>query len=186
MEKQDKNITRFNTLVSKIEPLYKAQHKENDIETMRKLLQKASVNEVSVLICGEFKRGKSSFINAFLGESVCPTDPGIATSVVSIIKYGTERKVTRFYGDVKNLKSETIAFDEIEKYAKGSSLEVDNTIMLIIELPSVKLKNGLILMDTPGVGGLDPRHLFLTLYVMPKADVTFFVVDAGNRCLQQN
>ncbi|MEZ3591341.1 MAG: dynamin family protein [Muribaculaceae bacterium] len=179
MEKQDKNITRFNTLVSKIEPLYKAQHKENDIETMRKLLQKASVNEVSVLICGEFKRGKSSFINAFLGESVCPTDPGIATSVVSIIKYGTERKVTRFYGDVKNLKSETIAFDEIEKYAKGSSLEVDNTIMLIIELPSVKLKNGLILMDTPGVGGLDPRHLFLTLYVMPKADVTFFVVDAG-------
>jgi predicted GTPase len=34
-------------------------------------------------------------------------------------------------------------------------------------------------MDTPGVGGLDPRHLFLTLYVMPKADVTFFVTDAG-------
>lgn len=179
MENQDKNITRFDTLVSKIEPLYKAQHKENDIETMRKLLQKASVNEVSVLICGEFKRGKSSFINAFLGESVCPTDPGIATSVVSIIKYGKERKATRFYGDVKNLKSETIAFDEIEKYAKGSSLEVDNTIMLIIELSSEKLKNGLILMDTPGVGGLDPRHLFLTLYVMPKADVTFFVVDAG-------
>ena len=51
--------------------------------------------------------------------------------------------------------------------------------MLIIELPSDKLKNGLVLMDTPGVGGLDPRHLFLTLYVMPKADVTFFVVDAG-------
>ncbi len=83
------------------------------------------------------------------------------------------------YGDVKNLKSEEVGFDEIEKYAKGSSLEVDNTIMLIIELPSEKLKNGLVLMDTPGVGGLDPRHLFLTLYVMPKADVTFFVVDAG-------
>ena len=179
MENQDKNISRFNTLVTKIEPLYKAQHKEGDIETMKKLLQKASVNDVSVLICGEFKRGKSSFINAFLGDSICPTDPGIATSVVSIIKYGKERKVTRLYGDVKNLKSEEVGFDEIEKYAKGSSLEVDNTIMLIIELPSDKLKNGLVVMDTPGVGGLDPRHLFLTLYVMPKADVTFFVIDAG-------
>ncbi len=179
MENQDKNIARFNALVTKIEPLYKAQHKDGDIETMKKLLQKASVNDVSVLICGEFKRGKSSFINAFLGDSICPTDPGIATSVVSIIRYGKERKVTRLYGDVKNLKSEEVGFDEIEKYAKGSSLEVDNTIMLIIELPSEKLKNGLVLMDTPGVGGLDPRHLFLTLYVMPKADVTFFVVDAG-------
>lgn len=88
MENQDKNISRFNMLVSKIEPLYASQHKESDIETMKKLIQKASVNEVSVLICGEFKRGKSSFINAFLGEDVCPTDPGIATAVVSIIKYG--------------------------------------------------------------------------------------------------
>lgn len=179
MNIQDKNISRFSTIVSKIESLYASQHKESDIETMKKLLQKASVNEVSVLICGEFKRGKSSFINAFLGEEICPTDPGIATSVVSIIKYGPSRKVTRLYGDVKNLKSEVVSFDDIEKYAKGSSMEVDNTIMLIIELPSEKLKNGLVLMDTPGVGGLDPRHLFLTLYVMPKADVTFFVVDAG-------
>lgn len=179
MEVKSKNISRFNALVSKIEPLYKTQHKDGDIETMKKFLQKASINEVSVLICGEFKRGKSSFINAFLGEGVCPADPGIATSVVSIIRYGAERRVTRLYGDIKNLKSEVVAYDEIEKYAKGTSLEVDNTIMLIIELPSDKLKNGLVLMDTPGVGGLDPRHLFLTLYVMPKADVTFFVVDAG-------
>lgn len=179
MENQDKNISRFKMLVSKIEPLYASQHKESDIETMKKLIQKASVNEVSVLICGEFKRGKSSFINAFLGEDVCPTDPGIATSVVSIIKYGPSKKVTRLYGDSKNLKSEIVPFDNIEKYAKGSSMEVDNTMMLVIELPSEKLKNGLVLMDTPGVGGLDPRHLFLTLYVMPKADVTFYVVDAG-------
>ena len=139
MEIKDKNIIRFNALVSKIDPLYKAQHKEGDIETMKKLLQKASINEVSVLICGEFKRGKSSFINAFLGEGICPADPGIATSVVSIIRYGTERKVTRFYGDIKNLKSEVVPFDKIEKYAKGTSLEVDNTIMLIIELPSAKI-----------------------------------------------
>lgn len=179
MEVKSKNISRFNALVSKIEPLYKTQHKDGDIETMKKFLQKASINEVSVLICGELKRGKSSFINAFLGEGVCPADPGIATSVVSIIRYGAERRVTRLYGDIKNLKSEVVAYDEIEKYVKGTSLEVDNTIMLIIELPSDKLKNGLVLMDTPGVGGLDPRHLFLTLYVMPKADVTFFVVDAG-------
>ena len=179
MMKDDINVRRFSTIITNIEPLYKSHHKDGDVESMKKMLQKASGSNVSTLICGEFKRGKSSFINAFLGEDICPTDAGIATSVVSIIKYGDTRTVSRVFGDVKSLKTENIPFDQIEKYAKGTSLEIDNTIMLIIEMPSPKLKDGLILMDTPGVGGLDPRHLFLTLYVMPKADVTFFIVDAG-------
>ena len=180
MNKQIKdNIIRFNVIIKRITPLLKNHHKESDIEQLSKMMAAVSSDYVSVLVCGEFKRGKSSFINAFLGEDLCPTDAGIATSVVSIIKYGKERKVIRLYGDINNLQSEEIPFDAIEKYAKGTSLEVDNTTMLLIELPSAKLESGLSLIDTPGVGGLDPRHLFLTLYVLPKADVTFFVVDAG-------
>ncbi len=180
MDKQtNDNIIRFNALIKKVSPLLKNHHKESDIEHLSKLMSHASSESVSALICGEFKRGKSSFINAFLGEELCPTDAGIATSVVSIIRYGKERKVIRHYGEINNLQTEEIAFEDIEKYAKGTSLEIDNTIMLVIELPSPKLANGLSLIDTPGVGGLDPRHLFLTLYVLPKSDVTFFVVDAG-------
>lgn len=180
MNKQiNDNIVRFNALLKKVTPILKNHHKESDIEQLSKMMGKVSSDSISVLVCGEFKRGKSSFINAFLGEELCPTDAGIATSVVSIIKYGKERKVTRFYGDINNLRSEEIPFVSIEKYAKGTSLEVDNTTMLIIELPSSKLEGGLSIIDTPGVGGLDPRHLFLTLYVLPKADVTFFVADAG-------
>lgn len=180
MDEQIKNnIIRFNVIIKRITPLLKSHHKESDIEQLSKMMAAASSDSVSALVCGEFKRGKSSFINAYLGEELCPTDAGIATSVVSIIKYGKERKVTRLYGDINNLQSEEIPFDAIEKYAKGTSLEVDNTTMLLIELPSAKLESGLSLIDTPGVGGLDPRHLFLTLYVLPKADVTFFVVDAG-------
>lgn len=180
MDKQIKdNIIRFNVIIKRITPLLKNHHKESDIEQLSKMMAAVSSDSVSALVCGEFKRGKSSFKNAFLGEDLCPTDAGIATSVVSIIKYGKERKVIRLYGDINNLQSEEIPFDAIEKYAKGTSLEVDNTTMLLIELPSAKLESGLSLIDTPGVGGLDPRHLFLTLYVLPKADVTFFVVDAG-------
>lgn len=180
MDEQIKNnIIRFNVIIKRITPLLKKHHKESDIEQLSKMMAVVSSDSVSALVCGEFKRGKSSFINAYLGEELCPTDAGIATSVVSIIKYGKERKVTRLYGDINNLQSEEIPFDAIEKYAKGTSLEVDNTTMLLIELPSAKLESGLSLIDTPGVGGLDPRHLFLTLYVLPKADVTFFVVDAG-------
>lgn len=175
----NENIARFKAIIDRVTPLLENHHKKSEVEQLSRMMELVSSNSVSVLICGEFKRGKSSFINAFLGEELCPTDAGIATSVVSIIKYGKNRKVTRHYGDIDNLQSEEIPFDAIEQYAKGSSLEIDNTTMLVIELPSSKLENGLTLIDTPGVGGLDPRHLFLTLYVLPKVDVTFFVVDAG-------
>ena len=172
---------RLGTILKQVEPVLQQHHKETEVENIKKILADVLSNNISILVCGEFKRGKSSFINAFLNEDLCPIDDGIATSVVSIIKYGPERKVTRFFTapSSKDLQQEVISFDSIEKYAKGSSLEIDNTMMLVIEVPSSKLENGLTLIDTPGVGGLDSRHLYLTLYVLPKADIVFFMMDAG-------
>lgn len=174
-------VSRLNKALKQVEPVLLQHHKNVEVENVKRFLSVVLSNSISILVCGEFKRGKSSFINAFLNEDLCPTDDGIATSVVSIIKYGSERKVTRFFSDVSSqeLKQEEVPFDSIIKYAKGSSLEIDNTMMLVIEIPSHKLENGLIFIDTPGVGGLDSRHLYLTLYVLPKADIVFFMMDAG-------
>lgn len=125
MNKQiNDNIVRFNALLKKVTPVLKNHHKESDIEQLSKMMGKVSSDSISALVCGEFKRGKSSFINAFLGEELCPTDAGIATSVVSIIKYGKERKVTRFYGDINNLQSEEVPFDAIENMLKGHLLRL--------------------------------------------------------------
>ena len=66
--------------------------------------------KTTVLFCGEFKRGKSSLINALLQDSLCPTDIGIATAVVTRIMYGTTKKAVRYYGDMlkgkENLKKD--------------------------------------------------------------------------------
>lgn len=175
----DNHYQRLVTLYKQAEKLLLRSQRTTELKTLRDNFEKVRQSHVAVLVCGEFKRGKSSFINSLLEEPVCPVDVGIATSVVSFIQYGAERRVTRYYGDIHDLKKETISYDEIEKYAKGSAMEIDNTVMLSIELPSPVLQNGLVLIDTPGVGGLDPRHLFLTLYVLPKADLTLFMLDAG-------
>ena len=134
---------RLGTTLKQVEPVLSQHHKEVEVENIKKILSDVLSNNISILVCGEFKRGKSSFINAFLNEDLCPTDDGIATSVVSIIKYGPKRKVTRFYNtpSSKDLQQEEISFESIEKYAKGSSLEIDNTMMLVIEVPSSKLEN---------------------------------------------
>lgn len=153
--------------------------KGKKVAEIKKTLDNAQNSPTTVLVCGEFKRGKSTFVNALIGRSVCPTDTDICTSVVSIIKFGNNEKVTRLYGDFSNLKSQVIDFEDIEKYTVGTAEDIDNTVCLEIELPLEELKKGLIIIDTPGVGGLDPRHAALTNYFLPQADVTLFMTDVN-------
>ena len=115
---------RVKSLLKINEPVLLAHHKEQDISAIQDRLTKAEKNEVYLLVCGEFKRGKSSLINAFLGEEVCPVDEGIATAAISFIKYGPDRKASRIYGDINSPKSEVISFDSIEQYVKGDSNEI--------------------------------------------------------------
>lgn len=149
------------------------------IAEIKEALINLSKSVTTVLVCGEFKRGKSTFVNALIGRNVCPTDTDICTSVVSIIKYGEKPKATRSYGDFSNIKSQVIDFEDIERYTVGSAEEIDNTLFIEIELPLNALKQGLVLIDTPGVGGLDPRHATLTNYFLPQADVTLFMTDVN-------
>ena len=145
-------------------------------------------DSATVLFCGEFKRGKSSLVNAIIGTELCPTDIGIATSVVTTIKYGAVKKTVRYYGNLlenaDSLKSEEIEWEDIDKYTVGDVLEIDNTILVELSYPSPFLKNGITIIDTPGIGGLDPRHAILTHMALPKADVIVFVTDAGEPLTQ--
>lgn len=143
---------------------------------------------VNVLFCGEFKRGKSSLINAILGEELCPTDIGIATSVVTKISYGSTKKAIRYYGniteDVKSLRKEEIQWEDIPKYTVGDFLDIDNTVQMELFVPSVFLKDGINIIDTPGIGGLDPRHANLTSMALPCADIAVFITDAAEPMTQ--
>lgn len=144
--------------------------------------------KTSVLFCGEFKRGKSSLINALLQDSLCPTDIGIATAVVTRIMYGTTKKAVRYYGDMlkgkENLKKEEIAWDDISKYTVGDILDIDYTVQMDLFYPSEFLKDGIVIIDTPGIGGLDPRHGTLTKIALQTADTAIFITDASEPVTQ--
>lgn len=156
---------------------------EQELLNIEKLINKAEKRQINLLVCGEYKKGKSSFINAFLEQNICPEDIGVATSVVSMISYGEKTKVIRHFGRFSEaniqLQTEEISFDKITQFADGSVSDIQHTILLEIQIPNEKLKNGLTIIDTPGIGSLDPRHLFLTLYALPKADIIYFITDTG-------
>lgn len=181
----EKYIKKLSSLLSTSKDIIVRSGLESEFQELQSALAQIQSQATTILVCGEFKRGKSSFINALLGEDICPVDIGVTTAAVSVIRYGKTPKVTRYHGNIvedgetADLKTETVEYASIQDYVKGSSIDIANTIMLDIEVPNERLKSGLCVIDTPGVGSMDPRHLFLTLYALPKADAIFFMTAAG-------
>lgn len=178
---------KLRSFLKQVAPTLETYGKKSIVSEIDKAVT-TTEDSATVLFCGEFKRGKSSLVNAIIGTELCPTDIGIATSVVTTIKYGAVKKAVRYYGNLlenaDSLKSEEIEWEDIDKYTVGDVLEIDNTILVELSYPSPFLKNGITIIDTPGIGGLDPRHAILTHMALPKADVIVFVTDAGEPLTQ--
>jgi predicted GTPase len=146
--------------------------------------QHLAEEKLYVLICGEFKRGKSSLINAFLDETnLFPVDVDITTNQVSTITYGETEKITVILGDVgaENGEARSITRAEIPEYVteQRNHSNSKKTRMLVIEAPNPQLKEGLVLVDTPGTGSLNTEHTAVTYSFIPNADVIIFVSDAS-------
>lgn len=178
---------KLRSFLKQVAPTLETYGKKSIVSEIDKAIT-TTEDSATVLFCGEFKRGKSSLVNAIIGTELCPIDIGIATSVVTTIKYGAVKKAVRYYGNLlenaDSLKSEEIEWEDIDKYTMGDVLEIDNTILVELSYPSPFLKNGITIIDTPGIGGLDPRHAILTHMALPKADVIVFVTDAGEPLTQ--
>lgn len=138
---------------------------------------------VRVLVVGEFKQGKSTLVNEVLGRPVCPVDDDVATAVLTYVRYSPETWGKAFR------QAENGAGAEVEPIDPGGAAmyvsELGNPSnekeLLRVEfgLPSSALKQGMILVDTPGVGGLESAHGFVTIGALAQADAVIFVTDAS-------
>ncbi len=138
---------------------------------------------VHIVVAGEFKQGKSSLVNALLGANVCPVDDDVATAVPTYLRYGPELKAELLYaGDPP--RRETIPMDDVRRYVveSGDGLAGAPTARVAgveVALPRTMLSGGLIVVDTPGVGGLGSAHAAASLAAISVARAVIFVTDAS-------
>lgn len=134
--------------------------------------------KLTVVVAGEFKQGKSCLINALINEKdLFPVDIDIATNLVSTITYGQEERISVVLEGQENSKKITRA--EISEYVTEQKNKKNHkkAQLLEIESPNPQLKEGLVLFDTPGVGGLNIEHTAISYTIVTNADVVLFVSD---------
>jgi hypothetical protein len=130
----------------------------------------------TVVVVGEVKHGKSRFVNALVGAHVCPVDADVASNVFVTVGAGSpEARVMT----AARPEGFAVALEDVPRWASeqgnprnGSAVErVDATV------PAPLLAEGLRVIDTPGVGGLQAAHRQISLAALRWADSLVFVLD---------
>jgi ribosome biogenesis GTPase A len=139
------------------------------------LIDKLRENRFNLVILGAFKRGKSTLINALLGEPILPTAIVPLTSVVTVLGYGEHLNIEVLF---QNGERKTISQPELVDYIteKGNPRNRKGVREVAIAYPSDYLKDGVRVIYTPGVGSIYSHNTEVAYNYLPQVDAAIFVV----------
>jgi small GTP-binding protein len=142
---------------------------------LQRLIDKLRTNRFNLVVLGAFKRGKSTLINALLGEPVLPTAIVPLTSVVTILGYGDRLSIQVHF---QNGETREIGKEELVNYIteKGNPQNRKGVREVEIAYPSDYLKDGVRIIDTPGVGSVYTHNTDVAYNYLPQVDAAIFVV----------
>ncbi|MCE5241663.1 MAG: dynamin family protein [Syntrophobacteraceae bacterium] len=145
-------------------------------KTCPELGEKLERNTFNLVVVGQFKRGKTCLINALLGSDILPVAVVPLTSIVTVLTYGEELTLEVFFTDGR---ASRIAPGELADYVTetGNPKNVRNVRDVLITFPSAYLKDGVRLIDTPGVGSVYSHNTDVAYQYLPKADAALFLLS---------
>ena len=135
-------------------------------------------NNLEVALFGRVSSGKSSLLNALLNTDILPVGVNPITAVPTKLRYGPALRGTVTYG---NGSSENVTIEALGKLIteQGNPGNLRNVASAIAEIPSPRLRQGIVLVDTPGLGSLAKRGSAETLAYLPSCDLALLLIDAG-------
>ena len=165
-------------------------------DTIGQAVHALSEERFRLVVVGEFSNGKSTLINALLGDRVLPSSVQPTTAVLSIIQGGETPQFVFHYRDHRPEQSvnhdefmKTVAPpepdrdspQEVAEYQRAAS-EIKGIAYADIRFPTNLLAHGVELVDTPGTNDLDTVREQITYEFVPKADAVIFLLSAKAIC----
>lgn len=147
------------------------------------------VEEVNIVVIGEFKHGKSTLINAILGEEILPAKSTPCTAIVTKIVYGDNNEVALYEYDADENNPIYLTNEQFnnEFQFTGSDIKSLNKQGYIdrlnkfeyaqIESRNYLCEKGLRLIDSPGMGNSTAFNK-VTKKFIEKSQAIIFVLNA--------
>jgi GTPase Era involved in 16S rRNA processing len=150
----------------------------------RMLHRRLEQERLQLAVLGQFKRGKSTFINALLGDNLLPTGVIPLTAIATFIAWRREPLVVVHFKKSRMEEFAVHTVDEIRNILFRFVAEVANpenrrgVERVDLLYPADILANGTVIIDTPGVGSTLQHNTEAAVRVLPECDAALFVISA--------
>ncbi len=152
---------------------------------IRRLHERLATERFHLAVLGQFKRGKSTLLNALLGAELLPTSVVPLTAIPTFILWGRTMKARVLYLDAhpgeefsNSSVGELAAF--LSQYVTESNnpRNIKGVSHVEVFYPSPLLEQGVVLIDTPGIGSTYQHNTEVTLSFLSQCDAALFLVSA--------
>lgn len=181
IEKKEKILA----LLKKTELFYADNEDEGKVEVFQSLQKNLEDGEFSIVVVGEFSAGKSTLLNALMGQKILPSFSGETTATVIFLRHkdratqGERGKI--YYKDGQTRELQDVSLDIINKYVSTKGDDVAKTIEhLDLYLDSKFLEDGVTLVDSPGLNGIAEGHKEITEQQILKSNASIFVFNSDH------
>lgn len=169
-------LTGVSTGISQLSGVCRHISMEKQAEELKGIENRLKQHIFSVGIMGEFKRGKSTVINALLGQEIVPADIVPCSATLNYVKWDSEKGADVFF---KNGTTKKIAVEELSKYVtkitKESEEMAKNVDKVVVYYPCQFCQNGVQIIDTPGLND-NERMSEISENVIPTLDAIIMVI----------
>ncbi|WP_026421887.1 dynamin family protein [Actinokineospora inagensis] len=155
------------------------------LASARAARDRLTAGQYRVIVCGEFRRGKSSLLNALVQRPrLFPVELNITTAAVMTLSWSATERVTVHLVDESQpsgtRRVEAKSVGEIRDYVteQGNPGNGKEVVLVEVGMPIEELRGGLVLVDTPGIGSVNAAHTAATNAHLDLADALVFVASA--------
>ncbi|MGA7129057.1 MAG: dynamin family protein [Chthoniobacterales bacterium] len=158
------------------------QHRANEsrIQQCEQLTAKLAEDRFTIAVLGQFKRGKSSLLNAIIGRDLLPTGILPLTSVITVLRYGPNERLVIYRKTMSFPDCDSI--DRLDAYVteRHNPENRQGIEMVVIEIPLPFLRRGLEFVDTPGIGSAITANTQTTYSFLPNCDAVLCVTSVDS------
>lgn len=155
------------------------------LRVLDKMAQRLQSQRFRVAVVGEFSQGKSTLLNALLGEEIQPARAIPCSGTVTTLRYGSEKRVICRYKDgreveipIEQYKQKAAIPREVAQEKRSDSLAETDLDEIIFEHPELTLcRSGVEIVDSPGLNE-HPDRTAITQKLLQNTDAAIFLTNA--------
>jgi len=141
----------------------------------RDLASRVAEGRFFLAAVGQFKRGKSTLLNALIGEPLLPTGVAPVTSAITVLRYGARRAAEVVFKDGRRT---SIPIADVHTFVTEADNPENMRHVSAVEIfcQSSLLASGMCLVDTPGLGSVFQGNTEETRAFVPRIDAALVVL----------